>query len=147
MGATGKNLLANALGIRFVDTRDRGRRVKVLQSMIINRQAAELYSFWRDFRNLSRIMPYLRSVEILSEQRSHWVTEAPAGFIVEWDAEIVNEMPDTLIAWQSWEGSDVVNWGVVRFAKASGGRGTEVTVESAEGQPRGPERKGLWSGG
>ena len=103
MGATGRNPLARALGIRFIDTRECGRRVEVVKSVTINRPAAELFAFWRDFRNLPRIMPHLRSIDVVTDRRSHWIANAPAGFTVEWDAEIVNEKPGTLIAWQSCE--------------------------------------------
>lgn len=137
LGATGKNPLARAAGIREVETRHGGRRIEVVKSMTINRPAGELYAFWRDFRNLPNIMPHLRSVEVLSDKRSHWVAQAPAGFTVEWDAEIVNEKPATLIAWQSVEGSGVANWGVVRFTETSGGRGTEVKVELEYESPAG----------
>jgi uncharacterized membrane protein len=74
-------------------------------------------------------MSHLRSVEVLSEKRSRWKAKAPAGLSVEWEAEIVNEKPDALIAWQSCEGSSVPNWGVVRFNSAPGHRGTEVSVQ------------------
>ena len=81
------------------------------------------------FAILPKIMTHLESVEVLSERRSHWRVSAPAGLAVEWDAEIVNEKSDTLIAWQSCEGADIANWGAVRFSPAPGDRGTEVTVE------------------
>lgn len=135
--AVGPQLLAQAAGIRVVETRHGGRRIEVVKSLTINRPAAELFAFWRDFRNLPTVMPHLRSVEVLSDRRSHWVANAPAGLTVEWDAEVVNEKPQTLIAWQSCEGSEVANWGVVRFAEASGGRGTEVKVELEYESPAG----------
>lgn len=137
LSATGKNPLARAAGIRVVDTEHAGRRIEVVKSMTINRPAAELFGFWRNFHNLPHIMPHLRSVDVLSERRSHWVANAPAGFTVEWDAEIVNEKPGALIAWQSCEGSGVANWGVVRFAEAPGERGTEVKVELEYESPAG----------
>lgn len=136
LGATGKNPLAQAAGIRVVDTHQ-GGRIEVVKTMTINRPAADLFAFWRDFRNLPRFMPHLRSVDVLSDKRSHWVACAPAGLTVEWDAEIVNEKPDRLIAWQSCEGSDVANWGVIRFEEAPGGRGTEVKVELEYESPAG----------
>ncbi len=49
-----------------------------------------------------------------------------AGRTVEWDAEIINEKPDELIAWRSLPGSTVDNAGSVHFTDAAGGRGTEV---------------------
>jgi uncharacterized membrane protein len=48
---------------------------------------------------------------------------------MEWDAEIVNESENELIAWRSLDGSEVPNAGSVHFKDASGGRGTEVKVE------------------
>jgi uncharacterized membrane protein len=47
---------------------------------------------------------------------------------VEWDAEIVNELPDTIIAWKSIGDPDVPNAGAVNFSDAPGGRGTVVRV-------------------
>ncbi len=135
--ATGHNPLARAAGIHVVETRHGGRRIEVVKSVTINRPVEDLFAFWRDFRNLPTIMPHLRSVEVLSERRSRWVVDAPAGLTVEWDAEIVNEKPQTLIAWQSCEGSDVASWGVVRFSQAPGGRGTEVKVELEYESPAG----------
>ena len=39
---------------------------------------------------------------------------------VEWDAEIIDEMPEQLIAWRSLDGADVDNAGSVRFQRAPG---------------------------
>jgi uncharacterized membrane protein len=97
--------------------------------MTINRPIGELFAFWRDLRNLPAFMSHLKSVEVLSEKRSRWKAKAPAGLIVEWEAEIVNEKPDALIAWQSCEEASIPNWGVVRFNPAPGNRGTEISVQ------------------
>jgi uncharacterized membrane protein len=129
MGTTGRNALYRNLGIHLVRTVSGRQRNEVIRSMTINRPVGELFAFWRDFRNLPTVMSHLESVKVLSERRSHWKAKAPGGFSVEWDAEIVNEKKDALIAWQSCEGSAVANWGAVRFNQAPGGRGTEVTVE------------------
>ncbi len=32
---------------------------------------------------------------------SHWVAKAPAGRTVEWDARVINDIPDELIAWRT----------------------------------------------
>jgi uncharacterized membrane protein len=119
MAATGRNALYRNLGIHMVRTTTGRQRCEVIRSMTINRPIGELFAFWRD----------LRSVEVLSEKRSHWKAKGPAGLSVEWEAEIVNEKPDALIAWQSCEGSSVPNWGVVRFTPAPGRRGTEISVQ------------------
>jgi uncharacterized membrane protein len=106
-----------------------GDPICVTRTIAIDRPAAELYSFWRDFENLPRFMQHLRAVTIESETRSHWVARGPAGKSVEWDAEMTEDEPDTLIGWRSLPGADVANSGTVRFDPAPGGRGTFVHVE------------------
>ena len=107
---------------------DRG--IHVEQAFLINRSPADLYGFWRDFGNLSRIMSHVKSVTVLDDRRSHWVADAPAlaGGRAEWDAEITADEPNARIAWRSLPGSQVENAGEVRFSPAMGDRGTEVHV-------------------
>ena len=126
---TGRSALYEALDLRLVRTAGGRQRIEVVKAMTINRSTEELYRFWRNFENLPRVMRHLESVTVQDERRSHWIVKGPADRHVEWDAEIVNEKANQLIAWQSCEGADIDHWGVVRFAPAPGGRGTEVTVE------------------
>lgn len=108
--------------------------IKVEKSVTVNRPARELFDYWRNFENLPQFMNHLESVTVQGIGHSHWVAKAPAGRTVEWDAEIINEEPDALIAWRSREGADVPNSGSVRFVELPAGRGTEVRV-SLEYQP------------
>jgi uncharacterized membrane protein len=103
--------------------------IHVEQSYLINKSPQELYGQWRNFENLPKIMTHLESVSVIDEKRSHWVAKAPsiAGGKVEWDAEIINDEPNALIAWRSLSGADVDNAGSVRFVDR-GDRGTEVHV-------------------
>lgn len=114
-----------------------GHGIKVKCSVTIDRPAEELYSFWRDFENLPRIMSHLESVQVTSERQSHWKAKAPAGMTVEWDAQLMEDEPNSMIAWRSLENADVQNAGVVRFTPAPGGRGTEVQVELQYNPPGG----------
>jgi uncharacterized membrane protein len=111
--------------------------IRVSQAVTINRSPEELYGFWRDFQNLPRFMKHLESVWELGNRRSHWVSKAPAGRRVEWDAEITEDRPNELIAWRSLEGADVDNIGSVRFERAPGGRGSIVRVEMQYNPPAG----------
>jgi uncharacterized membrane protein len=131
-GALGHCLLYRALG---VSTTDLGRRkvhtdraVKVEQSIIVNRPADELYRYWRDFGNLPRFMKHVESVEVKDDRHSHWIVKAPLGMKVEWDAEIISEIPNELIGWRSEGNGDVDNAGSVRFQSVPDGQGTEVRV-------------------
>jgi uncharacterized membrane protein len=111
--------------------------VHVTSVITIGRPAEEVYRFWRDLENLPRFMEHLESVRDLGEGRSHWRARAPAGRSVEWNAEIVEDRPNELIAWRSLPGSDVPNQGSVRFARGPGGDSTEVHVEVRYDPPAG----------
>ena len=102
--------------------------VIVEESVTINRSASELYRFWRNLENLPRFMTHLESVERITDTLSRWRAKGPAGADVEWNAEIINEVPDQVIGWRSIEGSDVVSAGSVNFDEAGAGRGTRVRV-------------------
>jgi uncharacterized membrane protein len=67
-------------------------------------------------------------VNVLDEKRSHWVARGPAGKDAEWDAEIINEIPNELIGWRSVDGSNVRNAGSVHFTRSAGDHATEVKV-------------------
>lgn len=143
-GATGHCPMYAAAGINTADGEMETRRalagergVHVDQAFTINRSPAELYAFWRNFEQLPSFMRHLVSVKQLDQRRSHWVAKAPAGRTVEWDAEIVNEIPNELIGWRTLEGADVVSAGSVRFKPGAGGRGTEVRVRLQYEPPAG----------
>jgi uncharacterized membrane protein len=143
-GATGHCAVYDALGVStgesdaVLDTpRDdvRGaaatvnarKAVKVERTVTIACPRHVLYAFWRDFTHLPQFMEHLESVRVDSPTRSHWKTRAPAGSSVEWEAEIVNDVPDEIIAWKSVGDPDVANAGAVNFSDAPGG-GTIVKV-------------------
>ena len=134
-GTTGHCNVYQALGVSTADSGEGesgselvARDIHVEQSITINKPAAELYRFWREFRNLPRFMKHLESVTTLTSGISRWVANGPAGHRVEWDAEIYNEKENELISWRSLPGSEFVNAGTVRFEPAPGGRGTVVRV-------------------
>ena len=104
-----------------------GSGTRVERSVLVDRSAADLFRFWRNFTNLPRFMDNLETVTILDENRSHWVAKGPAGTRVEWDAAIHNEIEPELIAWRSLPGADVEQAGSVHFVPAPGDM-TEVRV-------------------
>ncbi len=106
-------------------------------AITVRRSRDAAYRFWRDFEALPRFMTHLASVQVRGEGRSHWVARAPLGKTVEWDAEIVRDTPNEVIAWRSVGGADVDNAGTVTFTEAPGDRGTEITVEMEYDMPGG----------
>src|SRR5262249_47419612 len=91
---------------------------------------------WRNLEQLPRFVRHLASVRELDSQRSHWKAHAPAGTRVEWDAEIVQDLPNRRLSWRSLPGSDVMNSGVVDFRELPGGA-TGVRVFLAYAPPAG----------
>jgi uncharacterized membrane protein len=110
---------------------------EVTKAITVRRTPEEVYTFWRDFQNLPQFMEHLESVQVLSDRRSRWKAKAPARRTVEWDAEIVEDLPNELIGWRVVGDADVTHSGTVRFSAAPGGRGTEIRVQLRYDPPGG----------
>jgi uncharacterized membrane protein len=103
--------------------------VNIRSSFIIDKPRHQVYQFWRKLDNLPLFMNHLESVEVLDNKRSHWVLKLPINVAkVSWEAEIVNDQPDTMIGWSSLPGSIIDNAGKVRFRDAADGKGTLVDI-------------------
>jgi uncharacterized membrane protein len=107
------------------------------RTVTINRPRQELYDFWRDFRNLPLFMENIESVAVTDGNRSHWVVRGPAKTDLEWNSEIVEDVPGEVIAWRSVEGAMVENSGRVEFKDSPNDRGTLVSVTIAYDPPAG----------
>ena len=94
--------------------------VKVEREMVFEEPPEKLYAFWRDFRNLPSIMPHVESVSVYPDGRSHWRVKGPLGRTFEWDARIINDLPNEVIAWRTEEGARVEHAGSVRFERLTG---------------------------
>jgi len=114
-----------------------GQGIKIVKAMTIQKSAAELYAFWRNFENLPRFMKHLEAVEVIDGKNSKWTAKAPFGQTVSWNAEILSDEPDQRIVWRSLEPADIPNAGSVRFETQPAGRGTTVTVSLEYNPPAG----------
>lgn len=108
----------------------------VEDAITIYRPVSEVYSYWRNLENLPRFMEHLEEVRITDRFHSHWVARGPLGVRVEWDAEIINDIPPTLLSWKSVGPADVISAGSVRF-KAAGEHATQVRVKLQYEPPAG----------
>lgn len=102
--------------------------IRVNQSIAVYRPIDEVYGFFRNFKNLSRFMAHVNAVREEDETHSHWYVKGPGGIELEWDAEIINDQPNELIAWRSINSPSVESTGSVRFERAPGERGTLLHV-------------------
>jgi uncharacterized membrane protein len=95
----------------------------------INKPVAEVYAFWKNPQNYPRFMENLDSIKITGNNQAHWKIKAPVGLSVEWDATVINDVPNEVIEWRSLDGGEIHNAGTVRFRSISGDR-TEVELTS-----------------
>lgn len=104
------------------------RTVHLEGSINIDRGAEDIYNYWRNFVQLPKVMTFLDRIEDRGGGLTHWVAKGPLGTSIEWDSEVVDDIPNERISWQSLEGSDINTWGNVQFRDNPRGRGTNVTV-------------------
>lgn len=117
--------------------------MQLTASTTVTTSPAEVFAFWRQLDNLPTFMAHVDDVQMIGDGQSHWVVTAPFGRTVEWDAVVVEEVPDRRIAWRSTEGADIGNSGAVDFVPAPGGRGTEVRVDIEYAVPAGKLGEGI----
>jgi uncharacterized membrane protein len=132
-GVKGHCKVYESLGIDRASTltgeRLGNRGIKIAREVTVAATPDTLYRLWRDLDNLPRFMSHLARVERLDDRRSRWTLKTPAGVpSLQWEAEIVNDRPGELIAWQSTGGS-VDHAGSVQFERATDGHAARVRVE------------------
>jgi uncharacterized membrane protein len=123
--------------------RRRGGPMKLTATTTVRKPGSEVYAFWRDLENLPTFMAHLKNVRTTGDRTSHWVASAPFGKDVEWDAEIIDEVPGEKIAWRSPGNAAVPNAGTVRFVPAPDGVSTELQVALVYDIPGGPVGKAV----
>ena len=98
------------------------------QSILVEPKA--LYDLWHDEVKFPLWQEQVVSVTPLSGGKSHWVMGNPEdsdGNRIEFDSEIIEDVPGSKIAWKSI-GGDIEQSGEVTFAARRDGRGTVVTL-------------------
>jgi uncharacterized membrane protein len=100
------------------------RPLAMSHSITVDQPRKTLYRFWRNPANLPGIIDGLQRIEVIDSRRTRWVMDAPLGETVEWEAEIVEDMPYERFAWAASDGSG--NGGWVEFHETGTRRGTEV---------------------
>ncbi len=115
------------------------------ETVTVNRPRQQLYEFWRKLENLPSFMDNVERIDVLDNQRSHWVVLGPAGRRVEWDSIIIDDRPGDRIAWTvDVDGdSSVQHSGSVTFKDATGKRGTTVTATIIYDPPGGAIGKAI----
>ena len=105
---------------------------KVEKSVEVNVPVSTAYNQWTQFEEFPRFMGGVQEVRQLDDRRMHWVAEI-AGVKREWDAEVLEQLPDQKVAWAATQGA--TNAGAVYFQEAGPDR--TIVRLSLEYEPEG----------
>jgi carbon monoxide dehydrogenase subunit G len=86
-------------------------------SIEVNLPVRTVYNQWTQFAEFPHFMGGVTSVTQLGDDRMHWVAEI-AGVKREWDARVLEQVPDQRVAWAATEGA--TNAGAVTFEDLGG---------------------------
>jgi uncharacterized membrane protein len=99
------------------------------------------YGQWTQFEEFPRFMEGVEKVVQIDDTHLHWVAEI-GGERREWDAEIVKQEPDRMIAWRSTGGTPTM--GRVEFRPID--EGTRISVQMEHETEGLKERMGSFFG-
>jgi hypothetical protein len=105
---------------------------KVEKSIQVDVPVTTAYNQWTQFEDFPSFMGGVEEVHQHDDQRLHWVAQI-AGVRREWEATILEQVPDQKIAWAATEGA--TNAGAVRFEPV--GAGSTLVYLSLEYEPEG----------
>jgi len=105
---------------------------KVEKSIQVDVPLTTVYNQWTQFEDFPAFMGGVKEVRQLDDRRLHWVAEI-AGVRRQWEAAILEQIPDQKVAWAATSGA--TNAGAVRFAPA--GAGSTMVYLSLEYEPDG----------
>jgi uncharacterized membrane protein len=97
----------------------------IQESIEVNVPVQTAYNQWTQFEEFPKFMEGIESVRQLDDTHLRWKAEV-GGKKREWNAEIVEQLPDKTIAWRATEGNGPD--GVVTFEPVGADK-TKVTVE------------------
>lgn len=106
------------------------------KSIEVELPVTTVYNQWTQFEEFPMFMEGIEQVAQLDDTRLHWSAKI-AGVRREWDAEIVEQVPDQVIAWRSIDGTG--NAGAVTFQPVGPGK-TRVKLQ-LEIEPEGATEK------
>jgi carbon monoxide dehydrogenase subunit G len=105
---------------------------KVEESIQVDVPVNTAYNQWTQFEDFPHFMSGVKEVQQRGDLRLHWVAEI-AGVRREWDAAILEQVPDEKISWAATGGA--TNAGAVRFEPA--GPASTIVHLTLEYEPEG----------
>lgn len=124
-GFTGHCLLYEQLNIDGT----KPQAINIRGEFVIEKPAAEVYSYWRNLNNLPGSVRHLLDVKMIDEHLSQWKSKVLKNMLpINWEAEIVKDEPGKLIGWRSTQESNLQHVGKVEFDPTPDGTGTILKI-------------------
>ena len=75
--------------------------VQLHKNLRIKAAPHRVFAYWADFRNFQEFIPIIESIEILNDNSSRWVINAPLGHKVVFESLITTFEPARKLVWES----------------------------------------------
>lgn len=95
-------------------------------SVVIHRPVAEVFEFYRDFRNLPRFLGDVTAIEPIGPATSRWTIQGPFGLRVGWTVRVTVESPNDVIRYETVTSPALRTYWTVHFSRGRGPDDTEV---------------------
>jgi uncharacterized membrane protein len=106
-----------------------GGRMRIEEEITLDVPVGTAYNQWTQFEEFPQFMEGVEEVRQLDDKTLHWVASV-GGNRAEWDARIIEQVPDQRIVWESIEGKQTR--GSVEFTPQGASRSTmRITMEYA----------------
>lgn len=137
---TGRCLIYEQLGIDA----SKPHAINIRGEFVIDRSTIDVYTYWRNLKNLSGSIKHLLNVEMVDENLSRWKSNVMGNlFAIDWGAEIVKDEPGRLIGWRSAPSTLIHHVGRVEFAETADQQGTLLKIVLSYHPPAGGVGLGL----
>jgi uncharacterized membrane protein len=115
----------------------RGQHIR--EQITIAQPLDTVFAFWRQLASIGAATRGKITVQVIDDSRSRWEirTRPDSAPLVEWTAELINEVTEQVLGWRTTGEADVVSAGSVNFMQAPGNQGTEVRVHLQYAPPLG----------
>jgi uncharacterized membrane protein len=99
---------------------------RIEASVTINRPVEQVFSFYRDFKNLPSFLGDVMAIEQIGPATSRWTIEGPLGIRVNWTIKVTEERTNELIRYETVTLPGLKTYWEIHFAPGSKAGETEI---------------------
>src|SRR5215467_16033525 len=99
---------------------------RIEASVTIQREAGEVFRFYRDFKNLPSFLGDVMAVEQIGPATSRWTIQGPLGIRAKWTIRVTEERMNELIRYETVAPPGLRTYWEIHFASGSQPGETEV---------------------